>query len=245
MRWVVAPAALIAGGVLLILLSLHDGGQTVTLSRSAPLPSASPAPPSLAPPPSTPAPHGVHVLHVTDGDTIILEDGRRVRYIGIDTPEMSDPRLREAAETARAANERLVGGKTVRLEMDREPLDRYGRTLAYVWVNDVLVNEVLLRDGFARLLTIPPNVKYIEHFRAAAGAGHGARTEIWRGGSTTRASGSSPPCSADSPVKGNISQQGEKIYHVSGGDFYDRTVPEDCFATAAAAEAAGYRASRR
>jgi len=122
----------------------------------------------------------VDVLRVIDGDTIVVEiDGRRerVRYIGIDTPEMNDQReaIVARAQDATGANERLVGGKAVRLEFDVQRRDKYGRLLAYVWVGDTMVNEELVREGFAELLTIPPNVKYAERLaeahRAAREAG--------------------------------------------------------------------------
>lgn len=114
----------------------------------------------------------VDVIRVVDGDTIVVEiDGRRerVRYIGIDTPEMNDNReaILARAREATEANELLVGGKSVRLEFDVQRRDKYGRLLAYVWVDDTLVNEELVRGGFARLLTIPPNVKYADRLAAA------------------------------------------------------------------------------
>lgn len=114
----------------------------------------------------------LRVTQVIDGDTIEVEvDGsrERVRYIGIDTPERDDerPEVRAMARRATEANRRLVGGRRVRLEFDAEERDRYGRLLAYVWVGDTLVNERLLREGYAQLLTIPPNVRYAERFLAA------------------------------------------------------------------------------
>lgn len=113
------------------------------------------------------------VVRVTDGDSIEVDLGgerERIRYIGIDAPEMTDarPRIRAAAIAARRANAALVDGRRVRLELDVEHRDRYGRLLAYVWVGDTLVNQVLVRAGHARPLTIPPNVKYAERFRDAA-----------------------------------------------------------------------------
>lgn len=113
------------------------------------------------------------VTRVIDGDTIEIElDGEveRVRYIGIDTPEMNDGRgtVRELAEEAKAANARLVNGRTVRLELDVEERDRYDRLLAYVWVGDTMVNEALVLSGHAAPYTFPPNVRYVERFIAAA-----------------------------------------------------------------------------
>lgn len=113
------------------------------------------------------------VVRVIDGDTIVVElDGasEHVRYIGIDSPEMDDgrPAIRRRAVAAKAANARLVGGRRVRLELDVERRDRYGRLLAYVWVGDTLVNEALVRAGQAAPYTVPPNVKYADRFLDAA-----------------------------------------------------------------------------
>lgn len=115
-----------------------------------------------------------------DGDTIELSGGQRVRYLGIDAPEI---RRREGdrwvvdpepyGEAAREANRALVEGKSLRLAHDVQTHDRFGRFLAYVYTTgdgaaEVMVNEELLRLGMAQLLTIPPNVKYVERFRRAA-----------------------------------------------------------------------------
>ncbi len=113
------------------------------------------------------------VVRVLDGDTIEVElagERERVRYIGIDTPEMGDerPEIRALAFEARRANARLVEGRRVRLELDVEKRDRYGRLLAYVWVGDTLVNEALVRAGHAAPYTFPPNVRYVERFVEAA-----------------------------------------------------------------------------
>lgn len=191
------------------------------------------------------------VVQVIDGDTVILEDGTRVRYIGIDTPEMTDARRVSAADAARAANKALVGGRGVRLEFDVQRIDRYGRTLAYVWIGGTLVNETLLRDGWARLLTIPPNVRYVDRLRVAARAGDVQRLLLWSPGTPAPGRvlnsmrGQSADCPAGKSVKGNINRRGEKIFHVPGGAFYDRTRPEECFRDPGDAERAGYRASQR
>ena len=107
------------------------------------------------------------VQRVVDGDTVVLIGGERVRYIGVDTPELHHPRkpvewyAREAAEF----NRRLVDGKRVRLELDVQKRDRYQRLLAYVHLEDgTFVNAELLRQGYAQLLTIPPNVKHVDLF---------------------------------------------------------------------------------
>ena len=104
----------------------------------------------------------IKVKRVVDGDTVELEDGTKVRYIGMDTPETKDPRKpvqcygQEAAER----NRQLVEGKEVRLESDTADKDVYGRLLRYVWVGETMINQQLVAEGFARIDTVPPDVKY-------------------------------------------------------------------------------------
>lgn len=132
-------------------------------------------------------PGQAHIRRVIDGDTIELADGRLVRYIGIDAPEVRRKRAgrwvvepEPFALAATQANQRLVDGKTVRLEFDVQTHDRYGRLLAYVYVGDRMVNEALLQEGMAQLLTIPPDVKYVERFRAAASEARTAHRGLWQ-----------------------------------------------------------------
>ncbi|NLY75980.1 MAG: nuclease [Firmicutes bacterium] len=103
------------------------------------------------------------VLRVIDGDTIEVERIGKVRYIGVDSPEISrgpEPFGMEAREV----NRQLVEGQKVRLELDFGERDRYGRILAYVFVGDTFVNAWLVEHGYARVMTVPPNVKYAELF---------------------------------------------------------------------------------
>mgnify|MGYP001825216158 FL=1 len=126
------------------------------------------------------------VIRVYDGDTIeALVSGRRekIRYIGIDTPEMSDTRepVLELAREARDANRRLVDGRVVQLERDVQTRDAYGRLLAYVWIGDTLVNEVLVREGLAAARSFPPNVRHQERLRAAEAEARAAGRWLWDG----------------------------------------------------------------
>jgi len=121
-----------------------------------------------------------YVSRVVDGDTVKLSDGRRVRLIGIDTPELhySDKLLRDAKRSRRdilaiqelgkmasAFTKGLCEGKKVRLEYDIEKKDRYGRTLAYVYLEDgTFLNGKILEEGYGQVMTIPPNVKYADYF---------------------------------------------------------------------------------
>lgn len=105
------------------------------------------------------------VVRVVDGDTIHVRLGTRVekvRYIGIDTPEVRHPTrgLEPGGREASAMNNALVARRMVRLELDVQARDRYGRLLAYVWVGDTMVNAELVRRGYAQVMTVPPNVRH-------------------------------------------------------------------------------------
>lgn len=93
------------------------------------------------------------VRWVVDGDTIMLKGGEKVRYVGVDTPEKGEPFYKEA----RRRNIELVKGAEITIVVcAEEPRDKYGRTLAWVWAGVVSVNEVLLKEGLAKTLVIPP-----------------------------------------------------------------------------------------
>ncbi|MDD4953462.1 MAG: thermonuclease family protein [Candidatus Omnitrophica bacterium] len=122
----------------------------------------------------------VLVKRAVDGDTLLLVDGQRVRLIGIDTPEMheSDKLYRDAQRTNQDVNtikklgrqsyeftRSMVEGKRVSLEFDVERRDKYERLLAYVYLEDgTFVNAEIVKQGYASLMTIPPNNKYADLF---------------------------------------------------------------------------------
>jgi micrococcal nuclease len=139
------------------------------------LPSCGPAPGAAAPPPSP-----CIVARVGDGDTFTCRDGRRVRLIGVDSPELAQG---EPGRQARAALSRLAPpGTSVRLEADVTPRDRYGRELAHVWNGSRLVNEALVLEGWAMLYTVPPNVKYADRLERAQRKARAARAGMWAAG---------------------------------------------------------------
>ena len=100
------------------------------------------------------------VTHIVDGDTIkVAIDGNleTVRYIGVNAPERGE----DGYEDAILVNRRLVDGKRVRMEADKQDEDRYGRELRYVWVGRRFVNRELYQQGVARIMAIEPNTKRI------------------------------------------------------------------------------------
>lgn len=219
------------------------------------------------------------VVRVIDGDTIELEGGRKVRYIGIDTPETVDPRKtvqcfgKEAAEK----NREWVLGKEVRLEKDISEVDRYGRLLRYVFVRigetKMMVNEGLVREGFAKSSSYPPDIKYQERLRIAEEEAREVGRGLWeacpveknvtpgvpvvspdttevRGTTETKSEtgtqGSSP---SGCVIKGNISSSGEKIYHLPGCGSYAKTSIDEArgerwFCTEEEAVSAGWRKAK-
>ena len=127
------------------------------------------------------------VTKVVDGDTIVVDTGGRelrVRMIGFDTPESVDPRRPVECfgkEASRHLAELAPPGTDVRLERDAEQEDRYGRTLAYVYraSDGVFLNERMLIDGYANVLSIAPNVAHAEQFRAAEREARAAGRGLW------------------------------------------------------------------
>lgn len=137
----------------------------------------------------------VRVRHVLDGDSVMLVDGREVRYLGINTPEAGEP----LSEESRAFNRRLVEGKPVRLVRGSRRPDRYGRLLAYVYVGATFVNAELVRAGLAHLLLFR-RIAEERTLRAAENQARAARRGLWaRGGPrgplkiTSPRRGQSPP----------------------------------------------------
>lgn len=118
------------------------------------------------------------VTQVIDGDTIVVEGGYRVRYIGIDAPEVY-PKLEAFGMEAWQANRQLVEGKEVRLEQDISETDKYGRLLRYVWVDDILVEAELVKEGLAQAKAYPPDTKYQDYLEELEQQARVAGRGIW------------------------------------------------------------------
>lgn len=183
------------------------------------------------------------VERVVDGDTFVLSGGERVRLIGIDTPETVKPGTEPepfGPEASQFAKE-LLEGKRVRLEWDAERRDRYDRLLAYVYLEDgTFVNQLLVEEGYARTLTVPPNTRYAGQLARAEAEARQERKGLW-----ALEQDRSQPSGGKGLIKGNINSRGEKIYHLPGGQFYDVTIPEVWFETEEEAIRAGFRPSQR
>ena len=127
----------------------------------------------------------VLVTRVVDGDTVEIAGGEKVRYIGMTTPESVKPDwpVECFGKEASARNRELVEGKTVRLTKDVSERDRYGRLLRFVSLEDgTLVNEELVREGYARVSTFPPDVAKESVFRAAERDARAAKRGLWADG---------------------------------------------------------------
>lgn len=123
-----------------------------------------------------------HVQRVVDGDTLLLSDHTRIRLLGVDTPETKKPDTPiqpfgpEASEFTRAH----VEGRRVRLEFDKERHDKYGRVLAYVYLDDWFLNEELIRAGLGRAITHHPYSEAMKRrFRVAERDARRQRLGLW------------------------------------------------------------------
>lgn len=122
------------------------------------------------------------VRYVIDGDTVILKNGEKVRFIGIDAPEIDheNKHAEPWGYAARAFNKKLLESKRVRLEFDHDKQDHYNRLLAYIFLPDgTFLNLELLQSGMATYLYKPPNLKYAEKLLDAQREAMSADLGLW------------------------------------------------------------------
>ena len=174
------------------------------------------------------------VFRVVDGDTVVLRDIGTVRLIGVDTPETQDPRepVQHYGVEATAFLRSLVTGKTVRVDYDQQRIDKYRRTLAYLYLADgTFVNREIVRQGFGHAyLTYP--FKYAEDFRAVEREAREAERGLW---------GTVPiqaPAKTDADRVWVNSSSG--VYHCPGTRYYGNT-SRGAYMTEAEARQAGHR----
>jgi micrococcal nuclease len=184
------------------------------------------------------------VARVIDGDTVELTNGEKLRYIGVDTPEMnaSDAVKRQLAESAKRVNRGLVEGRVLTVKLGVEQRDRYGRLLGYVWADGVFVNGALMAGGFAQVMSIAPNVQHADYFRALGAQAREANRGLWRVEAQEAEAGQSQTTTQQAPAQNTgggtvyVTRTGEK-YH-RGGCRYLRQSKRPM--SLQAAKAAGY-----
>lgn len=144
----------------------------------------------------------VVVERVVDGDTIVVSGGQKVRLILVDTPETKHPKkgVEYFGKEASAYTTSQLTGKTVYLQKDVSETDRYGRLLRYVWIarpssnnpsNDEVAslcfNATLIKNGYGKLATFPPDIKYVDLFKSLERQARQANTGLWAGGTAPEA----------------------------------------------------------
>jgi micrococcal nuclease len=208
------------------------------------------------------------IVKVIDGDTVKigLPNGNEetVRLLLIDTPETvhpSKPVQPFGPEASQFSKNLMPAGSEVEVETGISERDKYGRLLAYFYVNGKMVNKMLLEKGLARVAYVyAPNTKYLDEFEAIQKKAKDNAVGIWsienyatsRGFDDTvtkeskqRESVTINQGCAKPTIKGNINSNGEKIYHISSGQYFQITKAEKMFCTEKDAQAAGFRKSER
>lgn len=201
----------------------------------------------------------VELVHPVDGDTIAVNyhgEEKNVRFLLVDSPETSHPRLGEqpyGREAKEYTSSIIKNANKIELEFDIGPReDKYGRLLAYVYVDGKMVQEALLKQGLARVAYVyPPNTRYIDQFNDIQKESKKQGVGIWQVENYVQEDGFNPE-ELDSQtetentqsclIKGNISS--EKIYHTPDSPWYEQTKAEVMFCTEQEAINAGFRAPK-
>lgn len=217
----------------------HPTTQTVLISSDAPVTSNIPAVQVNS------SQTTYKIVRIVDGDTLIIDYNgveERVRLIGVDTPESVHPDATKNSEFGKIASDfskKYLDGKEVTLELDVQERDKYGRILAYMYVGGQMYNKILLQEGMAKVATYPPNVRYVDDFKALEKTAREGNKGLWAYSSDS-ANISTPTTPIVTPnnstssnqytdesgnglIKGNISSSGEKIYHMPGMRDYNKT----------------------
>lgn len=119
------------------------------------------------------------VSRLSDGDSLRCAGGERLRLIGIDAPELDQPPF---GQQAQAGLERIVAGRVLSLEYDVEGRDQFDRLLAYAWIDSELINEEMVRQGWAVEFHVRPNTRYSSRLRRAEEAAKAGRSGLWASG---------------------------------------------------------------
>lgn len=212
------------------------------------------------------------VVKVIDGDTVKIKMKKgpeeTVRLLLIDTPETVHPSVLEqpfGREASQFVKKLMPPGKVIEAEPGISERDKYGRLLAYFYVDGVSVNKMLIEKGLARVAYVyAPNTKYIDEFTELQDQARKKELGIWSienyassqgfdgtvdhspAKSVKETTENQKDSSCENPqIKGNINSRGEKIYHLPSGQYYGITKPEEMFCTESKAQKAGFRKSQR
>ena len=210
------------------------------------------------------------VVKVIDGDTVKIKlpngNAETVRLLLIDTPETVHPTKDVqpfGPEASQFSKHLMPANSKVEVELGIGERDKYGRLLAYFYVDGKMVNKLLLEKGLARVAYVyAPNTKYLDELEATQKKAQKNEVGIWSIENYVTSRGfneietetektnpkklatESKSCT-NPTIKGNINSQGEKIYHIPSGQYYQITKPEELFCTENEAQAAGFRKSER
>jgi micrococcal nuclease len=179
----------------------------------------------------------VLVTKIIDGDTIEIQRNQKIRLIGIDTPESGNCYFDESKNFL----SNLILNKQIKLEIDVSETDKYQRLLRYIYLDNILINDYLVSQGYAKIYTVPPDIKYQKLFQESQNLARNENRGLWQKCSDSEEN--------NCLIKGNISIAGEKIYHLPGQEYYDETfidttIGEKWFCTETEAQSAGWRKSK-
>lgn len=204
------------------------------------------------------------IIKVVDGDTVKIKmangNEETVRLLLVDTPETvhpSKPVQPFGPEASKFTKELMPAGSEVEVETGIGERDKYGRLLAYFYVDGKMVNKLLLEKGLARVAYVyAPNTKYLDELENIQKQAQKDEIGIWSienyatskgfdDSKPVEASVEKPTASCSNPqIKGNINSKGNKIYHIPSGQYYEITKPEEMFCTEQDAQDAGFRKSQ-
>lgn len=194
----------------------------------------------------------VLVTRVIDGDTIKLSNGKVVRYIGIDTPETAKGQTPNRSGSGQAPpqcfaleatemNRQLVESKRVKIKTDKNEMDNFGRTLAYVYLEEIFVNQHLLEQGAGKFQLDTVNLQHSPALTAAAQKAHQEKAGLW--------GKCAPSSELGCQIKGNLDRLDKRWYHLPDFRHYEQTVVnlehgDQWFCTEKEAQEAGFERAR-
>lgn len=138
--------------------------------------------PQINPSPTAVAPvrEKERVTFVIDGDTFTMKNGEKVRLIGIDAPEFGNQKTDCFGKEAQKIAKEILTNQNVELEKDTTDKDKYGRLLRYVYEDGIFINEFLVKEGYAKVMPIPPDLRYASQLQKAQKEAQTAKRGLWK-----------------------------------------------------------------